>query len=149
MHRIELLAPYLTFPKSNEPSPQEKAASVVINKFLDGFTKANRECVVETFWSDASFWGTSSQSLVTSRDGIQDYFQSFNKWAPYQRNALWGGGWATTLSATSVAISGLWTIASTPDGSTIVRLLRMSAVVSEIGGHWKIAQFHNSEMPGC
>lgn len=127
--------------------PKEDALAAY-QKFFDLFTTDNHEAITLLFAPDALFYGTRSTDVVTTRDGIRQYFLSAldgkrgaTKATPFEQTAL-------VLSDTVVAISGKWQSERTLDGKmSTAGPSRNTVVVQKRGEHWLIVQFHNSPTP--
>ena len=100
------------------------------------------------FAPDALFYGTSSREVVTTREGIRQYFvnalsgkRGTVKATPFEQAAL-------VLSDTVVAISGKWQSERTLDGKMVTAgPSRNTVVTQKRGDQWLIVQFHNSPTP--
>lgn len=132
-------------PAATEPARPEAEAQAVFDRFLARFTDADVEAVLDCFWHDALFWGTTMTALATEASGVRGYFNGLSAHAPQARIATWISGAVLALSEEAVLVSGEWQILSRADGT--IRPLRVSAAVTRRGGVWKMAQFHNSARP--
>ncbi len=127
--------------------PKEDAEAAY-GKFFSLFTTANHDQVAALFAPDALFYGTGSAEVVTTPEGVREYFTralSANRGAvmarPFEHKAM-------LLSDDVVAISGKWQSERTLDGKmTTAGPLRVTAVLQRRGEQWKIVQFHNSLTP--
>ena len=127
--------------------PKEDALAAY-QKFFDLFTTDNHDQIVRLFAPDALFYGTRSTEVVTTRDGIRQYFASAlsgnrgaTKATPFEQTAL-------VLSDTIVAISGKWQSERTLDGKmSTAGPSRNTVVMQKRGDQWLIVQFHNSPTP--
>mgnify|MGYP001268880049 FL=1 len=146
---VVLIAALLAVPFNAFAGPKEDAQAV-FDKFLTSFTAANAEEIVSLFTADALFWGTTMPNLVTTPDGIRQYFvAAFGTPArtPGAVKATSLGTSALVLSDTAVLISGMWQVEWVADGKPNLLPLRVSLVVTKRGDRWLIAQFHNSPRP--
>src|SRR4029078_11939033 len=98
--------------------PNEDAVAAY-QKFFDAFTTDNHEQIVRLFAPDALFYGTRSTEVVTTPEGIRQYFFSALagtrgsvKATPFEQAAL-------VLSDNVVAISGKWQSERTSDGRMV------------------------------
>lgn len=129
-------------PASTTPAA---AAEQLFAAFLQGLTQLDVDRVVNLFSSDAQFWGTSRKFLSTDTAGIREYFAALSGGQPGQNVATAVEQHVVVLSDQSAALSGIWQVQTQAGGN--VTLLRVSLVVVQQDGMWKIAQFHNSSMP--
>lgn len=127
--------------------PKEDALAAY-QKFFEYFTTDNHEQIATLFAPDALFYGTSSREVVTTREGIRQYFvnalsgnRGTVKATPFEQSAL-------VISDTVVAISGKWQSERTLDGKMVTAgPSRNTVVVQKRGDQWLIVQFHNSPTP--
>ncbi len=124
--------------------PKEDAEAV-FGRFLAAFTAADPATVVDQFWPDALFWGTTMTGLATTRDAVQAYFAPLANRASNERRATAESVTSAVLSDTAVLVSGVWRVEAA--GQATPSLLRVSMVVTCRDDAWRIAQFHNSQMP--
>ena len=133
-------APVLAGPKED--------ALAAYHKFFEAFTTDNHDQVTLLFAPDALFYGTGSTEVVTTRDGIRQYFlaaltgkRGATKATAFEQTAL-------VLSDTIVAISGKWQSERTVDGTMATAgPSRNTVVMQKRGDQWLIVQFHNSPTP--
>lgn len=122
-------------------------AEAAFSKFFPAFVSGNQAQVAAMFAADAQFYGTVSQELVTTPEGVLSYFT-----AALDRPDVWE---ATALQLTTTAltdstalVAGTWKADRTVDGKTIVgRIARVTAVLHKRNDRWMIVQFHNSLRP--
>jgi uncharacterized protein (TIGR02246 family) len=127
--------------------PKEDALAAY-HQFFESFTTDNHDKVALLFAPDALFYGTGSTEVVTTRDGIRQYFvgaltgkRGTTKATPFEQTAL-------VLSDTIVAISGKWQSERTLDGKMVTAgPSRNTVVMQRRGDQWLIVQFHNSPTP--
>lgn len=123
-------------------------AEAAYDKFFTTFTTDNHEQLADLFAPDALFYGTGSAVVVTTHEGVVDYFKSalsgtkgVTRAVPIEKRSL-------VLSDSVVAISGKWQSERTLDGKmTTAGPSRVTAVLQKRGGRWFIVQFHNSPTP--
>lgn len=127
--------------------PKEDALAAY-DRFFALFTTDNHEQIAKLFAPDALFYGTGSADVVTTPEGIREYFvralsgtRGAVKATPFERTAL-------VLADNVVAISGKWQSERTLDGKmTTAGPARSTVVMQKRGNQWLIAQFHNSPTP--
>ena len=127
--------------------PKEDALAAY-QKFFAAFTTDNHDQIVRLFAPDALFYGTRSTELVTTQEGIRQYFvealtgkRGAVKATPFDQTAL-------VLSDSVVAISGKWQSERTSDGKMVTAgPSRNTVVMQKRGDRWLIVQFHNSPTP--
>jgi uncharacterized protein (TIGR02246 family) len=127
--------------------PKEDALTAY-NRFFELFTTDNHDQIAALFAPDALFYGTGSPEVVTTPEGIRQYFvgaltgkRGIVKATPVSQTAL-------VLSDSIVAISAKWQSERTLDGkTTITGPSRNTVVMQKRGDRWLIVQFHNSPTP--
>lgn len=135
-----ICAPVLAGPKED--------ALAAYQKFFDGFTTDNHDQIVRLFASDALFYGTRSTELVTTPEGIRQYFVAALTGTNGSVKATSFEQTASVLSDSVVAISGKWQSERTSDGKMVTAgPSRNTVVLQRRGDRWLIVQFHNSPTP--
>ena len=127
--------------------PKEDALAAYM-KFFQLFTPENHDQIATLFAPDAQFFGTNSAEVVTTPEGVRQYFvnaltsrRGTVKATPFEQTAL-------VLSDSIVLISGKWQSERTLDGKmTTAGPSRNTVVMQKRGDSWKIVQFHNSPTP--
>lgn len=127
--------------------PKEDALAAY-QRFFDLFTTDNHDQIALLFAPDGLFYGTGSTDVITTREGIRQYFvpaltgkRGTTKATPLEQTAL-------VLSDTIVAISGKWQSERTLDGKmSTAGPSRNTVVMQKRGDQWLIVQFHNSPTP--
>ncbi|MEO6408731.1 MAG: nuclear transport factor 2 family protein [Burkholderiaceae bacterium] len=127
--------------------PKEDALAAY-HRFFELFITDNHDQIALLFAPDALFFGTGSTDVVTTREGVRQYFvpalsgkRGTTKATPFEQTAL-------VLSDTIVAISGKWQSERTLDGKmSTAGPSRNTVVLQKRGDQWLIVQFHNSPTP--
>ncbi len=145
IHRVILIAICIAaLPFAASAGPKEDAQAV-FDKFLASFTAANEDEVVALFAPDALFWGTGSKTLVTTPEGVQQYFAVIRNKSAGEQVATSLSTSAQVISDNAVFISGMWQVEIPAQDRKVP--LRVSLLVSKRGDRWQIVQFHNSRVP--
>jgi uncharacterized protein (TIGR02246 family) len=147
MKRVAIFAYLLLFVGYVNAGPVEDALAAY-DRFFAAFTTDNHDEISTLFAPDAQFYGTNSTEVVTSRQGVREYFlgaltgtRGATKATQFDRTAL-------ALSDTVVAIAGKWQSERTQEGKMITAgPSRITVVMQKRGHQWLIAQFHNSPTP--
>lgn len=145
--RATLIASFLLICVPAHAGPREDALAAY-QGFFDAITTDNHDQIVRLFAPDALFYGTRSTELVTTPEGVRQYFvealsgkRGSVKATPFQQTAL-------VLSDSVVAISGKWQSERTSDGKMVTAgPSRNTVVLQKRDGRWLIVQFHNSPTP--
>ena len=85
--------------------PKEDALAV-FDRFLTAFTAADVDAVVGEFWPDTLFWGTTKPALITTPEGVQEYFRPVRGLKPNECRAASLEASALVGSDSVVLISG-------------------------------------------
>jgi len=147
LSRIALIAFSLLACAPVLAGPKEDALAAY-QKFFDAFTTDNQDQIVRLFAPDALFYGTRSTEVVTTPEGIRQYFvgaltgkRGSVKATPFEQTAV-------VLSDSIVEISGKWQSERTSDGKMVTAgPSRNTVVMQKRGDSWLIVQFHNSPTP--
>jgi uncharacterized protein (TIGR02246 family) len=145
--RIAPASFFLLLCASVHAGPKEDALSAN-QKFFDLFTTDNHDQIVRLFAPDALFYGTRSTELVTTPEGIRQYFETALTGKRGSVKATPFGQTALVLSDSVVAISGKWQSERTSDGKMVTAgPSRITVVWQKRDDRWLIVQFHNSPTP--
>lgn len=140
-----ILALLLFFGPLHAQSDAEADASAVFDTFLVAMTNADTDTITSLFAEDALFWGTGSQSLVTTPAGVQAYFGPVGRNEPGATLARALDYETRMVAGDLVMVSGMWEIV--PGGQTEGIPMRVSMLLENRSGQWRIIQFHNSRVP--
>ena len=127
--------------------PKEDALAAY-DKFFASFTTGNQLELAALFAPDALFYGTGSEEVVTTRDGIVSYFTGALSGARGEVRAKQFESKVLVLSDSVVAIAGKWQSERTLEGKMeTAGPSRVTVVMQKRGDNWLIVQFHNSPTP--
>ena len=146
MRCLSMVAFFLCLPSFAFAGPKEEGQAV-FDKFLTDFTSANADDVAALFTPDALFWGTRATDLITTPEGIHQYFANAFKAFPGAKASVVSPASVTVLSDDAVVVSGIWQVTAEAAGKPVLLQLRNSLAVVRRGDHWLIASFHNSLRP--
>lgn len=146
-HRL-LAVPLLLMASGLASAGPREDALAAYQKFFEAFTTDNHDEITLMFAPDAHFFGTNSREVVTTREGIREYFlgaltgrRGTTKATPFEQTTL-------MLSDDVAIISGKWQSERTLDGKMVTAgPSRNTVVLQKRGGQWLIVQFHNSPTP--
>lgn len=126
--------------------PQEDALQVV-EKWAAAFRASDVDAIVGLYAPDAMFLGTGSRTVVRTTEGIRQYFERALL-TDRPRGAVLESHSAMVLSDGAVVVTGLDTTTAVRDGKTISSPGRVTFVIAQRAGTWKIVHFHRSPVPG-
>jgi uncharacterized protein (TIGR02246 family) len=113
-------------------------AAAVNRQDLDG--------IVSNFAADASFFGTSTKTLISGSEGVRQYFaRVIQAYAPVNVELVQVT--VTELSDDSAVITGFDRWKVTVNGAPVEAIGRISMALAVRNGQWRIASFHRSTMP--
>jgi uncharacterized protein (TIGR02246 family) len=136
----------LSHPESSSITEHQNGALSALHAWIDAVNRHDLEAIVAIFAPDASFFGTSTQTLVSSSEGIREYFDVVLKnYAPLR--AALGSVTVSELSPDSAVITGYDNWQVTLNGKSVEGIGRLSVVVALRDDHWRIISFHRSAMP--
>jgi hypothetical protein len=147
-HFLLLLALTLPVAATAQNSSRDaavQAAGVVYDAFFNAMTNVEMDKVVSLFTDDALFWGTNTTTLATDLEGVAAYFSPLRRNQPGQNIFRPIDFSVVELNQETLLLSGRWEAG--PAASETFTPMRISLVLVQRDGLWKIAQFHNSMLP--
>jgi uncharacterized protein (TIGR02246 family) len=136
----------LSHPDSAPATRHQNGALSALHSWVDAVNRHDLEAIVAIFASDASFFGTSTQTLVSSSEGIRQYFDVVLKnYAPLK--VALGLVTISELAPDSAAITGYDKWQVTLNGESVEGIGRLSVAVALRDDRWRIISFHRSAMP--
>ena len=124
--------------------PKEEAFQV-LEQWTQAFKSSDVDAIVNLYTPDALFFGTGSQTLVTSTAGIRKYFEQLKTDMP--RDAEISNYSSTILSDSAVLFTGLDAVSRTQGEKKISGNGRFTFIVVKSNQGWRIAHFHRSAKP--
>ncbi len=143
MKRLLLCLFFAFAPMSALASPQEEGQAV-FEKFLKDFTSGNADTVARDFAPEAMFWGTISPTLITTPQGVKQYFATAFEKLPGMKASPVGQVSVVTLANNIIAIAGVWRIDRVADGKPVVSYSRNMSTLAKRDGRWVIISFANA-----
>ena len=120
-----------------------------VQLFANWMAAVNRcdvDAVMQLFAADAIFYGTSTKTLITSSEGIRQYFeQAFAQLQPLAMNVVEKKIQSVSDDVMLLACSDSWTVTLNGQQQIMFGRLVMTAAIKQ--GVWKIVSFHRSVMP--
>ncbi len=102
--------------------------------------------VMQLFAADTIFYGTSTKTLITSSEGVRQYFeQAFAQLQPLAMSIDNKKMLSVSDDVMLLACSDKWSV--TLDGQQQVMFGRLVLTAAIRQGQWKIVSFHRSVMP--
>lgn len=125
--------------------PKEEAL-VVVEKWARAFIESDVDAIVNSYAPDALFFGTGSQTLVSTPQGVRKYFEQallVNK----PKSAALGDHSVIVLNDSTVVIAGLDAAGGVREGKPYSADGRVTFVVARRADGWQIVHFHRSAKP--
>ena len=145
IHSADLPASMTTATSPSNTDSKAGALSAVL-AWMNAVNRHDLDAIVAAFAHDASFFGTSTQTLVNASDGIRDYFDIVLKnYAPL--SAALGQITVSELSSSSAVVTGYDRWQLTVEGKQVEGIGRLSIAIALRDGRWQIVSFHRSAMP--
>ena len=118
----------------------------VANAWVAAVNQQDLDGIVGNFATDASFFGTSTKTLISDAEGVRQYFAKvIQAYAPVTVEL--GQVTVTQLSSDSAVITGFDRWKVTVNGAPVEAIGRISMAVAVRNGQWRIVSFHRSTMP--
>ena len=136
----------VSHPESGPVARHQNGALSALHAWVDAVNRHDLEAIVAIFATDASFFGTTTQTLVNSSEGIRQYFDVVLKSYTPLKVAL-GLVTVSELSPDSAVITGYDKWQVTLNGEPVEGIGRLSVAVALRDDHWRIISFHRSAMP--
>ena len=120
------------------------------DQFLANWVAAVNRCdvdaVMQLFAAEVIFYGTSTKTLITSIEGVRQYFeQAFAQLQPLSMSLDNKKMLSVSDDVMLLACSDKWSV--TLDGQQQVMFGRLVLTAAIRQGQWKIVSFHRSVMP--
>ncbi len=136
----------MTTPSSPNNTDPKAGAINAIHAWINAVNRRDLDAIVAVFAPDASFFGTSTQTLVNDSDGIRDYFDIVLKnYAPL--SAALGQITVSELSPSSAVVTGYDQWQLTVEGKQVESIGRLSIAIALRDGRWQVVSFHRSAIP--
>lgn len=117
----------------------------VLSRWVDAFNARDLDRICSLYADDAVLWGTFSPSLITSPQGLRDYFtRAFEP--GMQASAELQAFHLQPLGSVAVA-SGTYHLRAVMAGQCRELPARFTVVLAPLHGSWKILTHHSSLMP--
>ena len=122
------------------------AGEQLFSHWVTAVNRCDVNAVMQLFAADAIFYGTSTKTLITSSDGIRQYFeQAFAQLQPLAMSIDNKKMLSVSDDVMLLACSDKWSV--TLDGQQQVMFGRLVLTAGIKQGEWKIVSFHRSVMP--
>lgn len=118
----------------------------LLANWIAAVNRCDVDAVMQLFATDAMFYGTSTKTLITSSEGIRQYFeQAFAQLQPLTMSIENKKMLSVSDDVMLLACSDKWSV--TLDGQQQIMFGRLVMTAAIKQGAWKIVSFHRSVMP--
>jgi uncharacterized protein (TIGR02246 family) len=134
------------FKKVSQPNDVVAAGEQLLSRWVAAVNRCDVNAVMQLFAADTIFYGTSTKTLISSIEGIRQYFeQAFAQLHPLSMSIDNKKMLSVSDDVMLLACSDKWLV--TLDGQQQVMFGRLVLTTAIRQGEWKIVSFHRSVMP--
>ena len=134
------------FQQTSQTNDVVAAGEQLLSHWVTAVNRCDVNAVMQLFAADAIFYGTSTKTLITSSEGIKQYFeQAFAQLQPLTMSIDNKKILSVSADLMLLACSDKWSV--TLDGQQQVMFGRLVLTAAIRQGEWKIVSFHRSVMP--
>ena len=134
------------FKKASQSNDVVAAGEQLLSRWVTAVNHCDVNAVMQLFAADAIFYGTSTKALITSSEGIRQYFeQAFAQLQPLSMSIDNNKIQSVSDDVILLACSDRWTVMLNGQQQIMFGRLVMTAAIKQ--GTWKIVSFHRSVMP--
>ena len=118
----------------------------LLANWVNAVNQCDVNAVMQLFAADVMFYGTSTKILITSSEGVRQYFeQAFAQLQPLTMSIEDKKIQSVSDAVMLLACSDSWTVTLNGQQQIMFGRLVMTAAIKQ--GVWKIVSFHRSVMP--
>lgn len=146
---LAVLAPALLAGCQSLQSPQSAPAQVsaATQAWSEAFNACDPARSAALYGAEPLLWGTVAPTLITTRDGVRQYFERACA-APTPPKVVLGESTVRLHGDTAVA-AGTYTFVVTVGGQPRQLPARYSFTWRRVDGQWRIVEHHSSAMPAA
>jgi uncharacterized protein (TIGR02246 family) len=117
------------------------SAHTALDGWSAAYTAADVEGVVQSYWPDATLFGTDGGNLATGADAIRKHYAELT--GRRVQNRI-GRRHPIPLGPNAVVISGYYEFIRLHDGKPVSAFARFTMLFTKRGNEWRIAHHHSS-----
>jgi ketosteroid isomerase-like protein len=118
----------------------------LLANWVNAVNQCDVNAVMQLFAADVMFYGTSTKTLITSSEGVRQYFeQAFAQLQPLTMSIEDKKIQSVSDAVMLLACSDSWTVTLNGQQQIMFGRLVMTAAIKQ--GVWKIVSFHRSALP--
>ena len=134
------------FQQTSQPNDVVAAGEQLFSHWVTAVNRCDMDAIMQLFAADAIFYGTSTKTLITSSEGVRQYFEeAFAQLQPLSMSIDNKKMLSVSGDVMLLACSDKWSV--TLDGQQQVMFGRLVLTAAIKQGQWKIVSFHRSVMP--
>lgn len=134
------------FQQTSQSNDVVAAGEQLLSDWVTAVNHCDVDAVMQLFAADAFFYGTSTKALITSSQGIRQYFkQAFDQLQPLSMSIDNKNIQSVSDDVILLACSDKWTVTLDGQQQVMFGRLVLTAVIKQ--GQWKMVSFHRSVMP--
>jgi uncharacterized protein (TIGR02246 family) len=123
-----------------------EVADQLLANWVAAVNRCDVDAVMQLFAADVMFYGTSTKTLITSSEGVRQYFeQAFAQLQPLSMSIDNNKIQYVSDDVMLLACTDKWSVALNGQQQIMFGRLVMTAAIKQ--GAWKIVSFHRSVMP--
>jgi ketosteroid isomerase-like protein len=132
--------------QTSQPNDVVAAGEQLFSHWVTAVNCCDVNAVMQFFAADVIFYGTSTKTLITSSNGIRQYFeQAFAQLQPLSMSLDNKKMLSISGEVMLLACSDKWSVKL--DGQQQIMFGRLVLTAAIRQGQWKIVSFHRSVMP--
>ena len=118
----------------------------LLENWVAAVNRCDVDAVMQLFAADVMFYGTSTKTLITSSEGVREYFeQAFAQLQPLTMSVEDKTIQYVSDDVMLLACTDKWSVALDSQQQIMFGRLVITAAIKQ--GAWKIVSFHRSVMP--
>jgi uncharacterized protein (TIGR02246 family) len=127
-------------------SGDDKAAIASVSReWTEALNRCDLAAIAQLYAPDAVLWGTTSQTLISTPDGVRQYFERVCQ--PPSPPKVAFSEQLIRVHGDAATNSGSYTFTVMRDGKPVVVPARYTLAYRRIGGRWLIVDHHSSIRP--
>ena len=129
-----------------QPAGDSKGAvAAATQAWVDAFNKCDAARAAQLYAPDAALWGTVSQALIATPEGVRQYFEKVCAVATPPKVAF--GEQNIRVHGDAATNSGSYTFTIMRDGKPVPLPARYTLAYRKVGDRWLIVDHHSSLRP--
>lgn len=123
----------------------KQAVAAAAQAWSDAFNKCDAAQISHLYAPDAVLWGTVSQAIISTPEGVRQYFEKACAMTPPPKVAF--GEQLVRVHGDAATNSGSYTFTVMRDGKPVPLAARYTLAYKKVGSRWLIVDHHSSLRP--